>query len=97
MDVSNPDELRGKLYSYVSYTHLLTTTKGKRIGCKRESNLFVLGWMDGGKSIKEFNQRFLSPKDAWEEAVKIVKKLDDEGRGKRTPKKSKVKKEGGEE
>jgi len=79
-------ELRTLEYSHESYTHILDTKKGKRIGIKRHNSFFVLGFMDGGKPIKEFNRSFMTAYKAYDYALQVVDKLEEEGRGKRVKK-----------
>lgn len=86
MDVN---EIKSKEYSNTHYTKLLETSKGKGIGVKRSGGLYVLGFTDGGKTIPEFGTSFLSPIKAYEYAKSVVKKLDEEGRGKKVKGKGK--------
>lgn len=93
MDAKTQHKLLSIVHQPHKYAKILETTKGKGIGLTREGSLYKLGWSDGGKTIPEFDRHFLSPLQAYTHAEKVVKKLDEEGRGKRV---KKVKSEGKE-
>lgn len=90
MDVN---ELKGIEYQPNRYHKILQTTKGKGIGLTRDGSLYKLGFCDGGRPIQEFNRSFMTPVQAYKYAESVIKKLDEEGRGKKVKKEGKVEKQ----